>query len=83
MLWTAILPLHISIIFESVKELCDFINYDSHWMIAFLLFLMMKKSDSIMVNLFAKVILSEKISLVRGLVTIENGCISTMFGAKI
>ena len=79
MLWATILPLQISIIFESVKEFCNFINYDAHWIIAFLLFLMKKMSDSIMVNFLAKVTLSEKISVVKGLVTIENGCIFKSF----
>ena len=79
MLWITILPLQISIIFESVKEFCSFINYDAHWIIAFLLFVMKKTSDSIMVNFLAKVTLSEKISLVKGLVTIENGCIFKSF----
>ena len=79
MLWATILPLQISIIFESVKEFCNFINYDAHWMIAFLLFLMKKKSVAIMVNLLTKVALSEKIGLVKGLVTIENGCMFKSF----
>ena len=79
MLWITILPLQISIIFESLKEFCNFFNYDAHWMIAFLLFLMKKKSNSIMVNLLAKAASSEKSSLVKSLVAIENGCIFKSF----
>ena len=79
MLWATILPLQISIIFESVKEFCNLINYDAHWIIAFLLFLMKKKSDSIMANFLTEVTSSDKTSLVKGLVTIENGCIFKSF----
>ena len=79
MTWNTILPLQISIIFESLKEFCNFFNYDAQWMIAFLLFLMKKTSDSIMVNLLAKATSSDKSSLVKSLVAIENGCIFKSF----
>ena len=79
MLWATILPLQISILFESFKELCNFVNYDTHWMIAFLLFLMKNKSTSIMVNFLAKASLPEKVSLAKSLATIENGIMFKSF----
>ena len=78
-LWTSTVPIQISIIFECSKELCNYIEYDAHWMIAFLLFFMKKKSNSIITNFLSKVALSEKISLVKGLATIENGCMFKSF----
>ena len=78
-IWTSTVPVQISIIFECSKELCNYIEYDAQWMIAFLLFFVKKKSNSIITNFLSKVALSEKISLVKGLVTIENGCMFKSF----
>ena len=78
-LWTSTVPVQISVIFETFKELCNFIDYDANWMIAVLLFVMKKKSDSMMTNLLSKVAVPEKIGIVKGLVTIENGCMFKSF----
>ena len=82
-LWCSNVPILISIVFESFKEInievCSMIGYSMQWMIAFVLFYMKKTSNALMVKNLTNAASSEIAGLAKGMVTIENGVMFKSF----
>ena len=79
MLYASTVPLQITIVNDSVKELSNVVGYNIKWTIAILLYFIKKKSISVLGKYLTKVALSDNTSVAKRLVTIENGCMFKSF----
>ena len=79
MLYASTVPVQITIVNDSVKELSNVIGYNIKWTIAILLYFMKKKSISVLGKYLTEVALPDNASVAKRLVTIENGCMFKSF----
>ena len=79
MLYASTVPVQITIVNDSVKELSNVLGYNITWTIAILLYFMKKKRISVLRKYLVKVALSDNASVAKRLVTIENGCMFKSF----
>ena len=71
-LWVTTVPPQITIMYETIKELCSLMGQNLQWITALLLFALKKSSNLVMSKYMGNVAGSETSALAKGMVTIEN-----------